>query len=264
MKNIFSELPTDYQKIRKIGEQDAKVLEQKGREYGNSWCKSGGVSAYFMLKRKIDRLQNIVERGLTESDITNLLDTAEAIEQGTRLPGSEEATAALIRKAVQNRQYDILEIGANDTREEGLLDDIGDLRRYLLLVEERIRAVQEYRKATESRVGYQPETESSQTPPTPKTIYYVDNGREFGPSSFRPGEAKSTQEVTDSLVRATFATDATKRDNDPAAEKLLGEISKESILDALRVAHPAEDERLVPRKSSDHPAPFGFTGEDEG
>lgn len=46
-------------KIRKIGESDCETLEQKGRTYGDSWKKRGGVGAFMMVARKMDRLENI-------------------------------------------------------------------------------------------------------------------------------------------------------------------------------------------------------------
>jgi hypothetical protein len=43
-----------------------------------------------------------------------------------------------IEQQVESQNYDVFEAYAKDSREEGILDDIQDLRRYLLLVEEHI------------------------------------------------------------------------------------------------------------------------------
>jgi len=77
---------------------DAKVLKQKNAEYKDSWKKRGGVDTYFMLARKWDRIEAQVE----------------------------------------DNGYNILDLATKDTRDEGLLDDIADLRRYLTLVEHEV------------------------------------------------------------------------------------------------------------------------------
>lgn len=86
----------NYLAISQLCDEDVKVLEEKGRAYGSSWRKRGGVGAFMMLARKWDRVETQCE------------------ELG----------------------YDIFKAleGANDIP-DGLLDDIRDLRRYLLLVD---------------------------------------------------------------------------------------------------------------------------------
>ena len=79
-----------------IQECDYKEVVSKDHEYGASWKKRGGCGAYMMLARKWDRIEEQVEH---RSDFNVFA----AIEQ--------------------------------DDRPEGILDDIRDLRRYLLLVE---------------------------------------------------------------------------------------------------------------------------------
>jgi hypothetical protein len=96
-------------RLEEIATKDCDVLRRKDREYGGSWLKRGGIGAFMMLARKWDRLEQAVGRSV-------------------QMTGG--ATAA---------KYDILEHTLVDTREEGLLDDIGDLRRYLLLVECEVR-----------------------------------------------------------------------------------------------------------------------------
>ena len=82
---------------------DLRLLDEKGKAYGDSWKKRGGVGAFMMLARKWDRLE---------------------------------------QQVAQSPAYDIFAHGITDTRAEGILDDIQDLRCYLLLVEEEIRARQ--------------------------------------------------------------------------------------------------------------------------
>jgi len=87
---------SNYENIAAIAQNDVKVLVEKGKTYGDSWKKRGGVGAFMMLARKWDRIEQIVETyGF------NILSAAQ--------------------------------INSGD-----ILDDIADLRRYLLLVEDEV------------------------------------------------------------------------------------------------------------------------------
>ncbi len=92
-----------------IAGEDVAGLNKAQQSYGDSWKKRGGVGAFMMLARKWDRLENRV-RGEVVS-----LDTVTA------------------------HPWDIFEHIAADDRAEGLIDDIRDLRRYLMLVEAEMR-----------------------------------------------------------------------------------------------------------------------------
>ena len=81
--------------VFRIAEDDALALEKSEKTYGDSWKRRGGVGAFMMLARKWDRLENICKK-------TN---------------------------------YDIFEAIKKDPSFSGILDDMQDLRRYLLLVE---------------------------------------------------------------------------------------------------------------------------------
>jgi len=85
--------------IRNLGEKDAQQLAIKNGSYGDSWKRRGGVGAFMMLARKWDRLE----------------------------------------LQCSAKGYDIfaavLEDSAGITTQDGVIDDIRDLRRYLLLVE---------------------------------------------------------------------------------------------------------------------------------
>ncbi len=91
--------PTDFKELENIASHDVLVLRDKGKTYGDSWRQRGGVGAFMMLARKWDRIEN-------------------------------QAAA---------KNYDIFSACyATAEEKEGLLDDIADLRRYLLLVEEHV------------------------------------------------------------------------------------------------------------------------------
>jgi hypothetical protein len=73
--------------------EDTAQLKVKDREYGGSWCRRGGQGAFFMLARKWDRIDKQVE-----------------------------SSGGSLERAIEK-----------DKRAEGILDDLGDLRRYLVL-----------------------------------------------------------------------------------------------------------------------------------
>ncbi len=93
--------PTDYNQIGLLAGHDRITLEIKGKTYGDSWRQRGGVGAFMMLARKWDRIEN----------------------------------------QAKSHSYDVFTACyATAEEKEGLLDDIADLRAYLLLVEEHVRA----------------------------------------------------------------------------------------------------------------------------
>lgn len=57
---------------KKIVLQDVDILEEKGRQYGDSWKKRGGVGAFMMLARKWDRIEKAVEK--SNYDIFHAID----------------------------------------------------------------------------------------------------------------------------------------------------------------------------------------------
>ena len=91
--------PDDYSPIVNnilgLANQDVEGLHSSEQSYGDSWKQRGGVGAFMMLARKWDRLE----------------------------------------KQVNEYNYDVFLAAKDDMREEGILDDIRDLRRYLFLVE---------------------------------------------------------------------------------------------------------------------------------
>ena len=84
--------------VEKVAQVDVTKLHKAEQSYGKSCIQRGGVGAFMMLARKWDRLE----------------------------------------KQVNESNYDIFLAAEKDTRAEGILDDIQDLRRYLMLVEAEI------------------------------------------------------------------------------------------------------------------------------
>ena len=97
----MNELFTPFEKMRGIAQTDVTKLEEASESYGDSWRRRGGVGAFMMLARKWDRIEN----------------------------------------QVLGHNYDVFEAYFDDDRKEGILDDIQDLRRYLLLVEEHVTSI---------------------------------------------------------------------------------------------------------------------------
>ena len=100
--------------LPKVLESDLKALIKAEKNYGSSWKKRGGVGAFMMLARKWDRLE----------------------------------------LQVKNCNWDIFIAHAIDNRDEGIIDDIRDLRRYLLLVEAQIESTLEKNQDKDPTLGY--------------------------------------------------------------------------------------------------------------
>lgn len=101
---------------------DAQGLRKAQQSYGDSWKRRGGVGAFMMLARKYDRLENRCGK-IPEGEV-----------------GSPDATGE--PGLVIGDRFDIFEHARCDDRSEGIIDDIRDLRRYLVLVLAELMAIQ--------------------------------------------------------------------------------------------------------------------------
>lgn len=103
----------DYKHIQELADRDVKTLTVKNESYGASWRKRGGVGAFMMLARKWDRL---------ETQVTKY-------------------------------GYDVFEaIRVNQGTKDDILDDIQDLRAYLLLVESHVTAPNRFSTPLENEI----------------------------------------------------------------------------------------------------------------
>tara|TARA_R110001583_G_scaffold13262_8_gene57380 strand:+ start:145 stop:504 length:360 start_codon:yes stop_codon:yes gene_type:complete len=89
-----------WENMKESAQNDLEALKRAETSYGDSWKRRGGVGAFMMLARKFDRIEH----------------------------------------QAQKHGWDVFEAGEIYKGEAGLLDDIRDLRRYLLLTEEHIMA----------------------------------------------------------------------------------------------------------------------------
>lgn len=109
--------------LRHLGEvasEDVEGLLKAEESYGDSWKRRGGVGAFMMLARKWDRIENALNPGCVRGD------------------QREAPIAARTNSPVP--AFDVFAAIEADKRSEGVIDDIRDLRRYLMLVEAEMRA----------------------------------------------------------------------------------------------------------------------------
>ena len=92
-------LDPKWTEMKDLAQQDILRIIESEKSYGDSWKRRGGTGAFMMLARKFDRIEQQAE----------------------------------------SCNYDVFRAGDMFGGDDGLLDDIGDLRRYLFLVEHHIR-----------------------------------------------------------------------------------------------------------------------------
>lgn len=97
--------------LQPIATDDVETIERKEKAYGDSWRRNGGIGAFMIFARKWDRIKQRVT---------------------TEVPAAEGRPGAA--------RDNILEHLAADRRSEPLLDDIRDLRQFLLLTEAEMAA----------------------------------------------------------------------------------------------------------------------------
>lgn len=85
-----------HQRLEHLAIQDAAAVNLKNIQYGESWCRRGGQQAFAVIWRKADRIESILQQ--------------------------------------MNNGFDIFEAWRKNPGD--VIDDIRDLRRYLLLLEE--------------------------------------------------------------------------------------------------------------------------------
>lgn len=99
----------------------AEVIIDKDKQYGSSWKQRGGVGAFMMFARKWDRIENALTLRNEKKEVTGY--------------------------------HDLFTLARFDNRPEGILDDLEDLRNYLILAIDEInlrKAEQDEAKRTAS------------------------------------------------------------------------------------------------------------------
>ena len=111
-----------------VAEEDIRFLKEKDRSYGASWKLAGGRSAWFMLRRKMDRMIQIMRRP----------DPPPNFHINPTLSGEDLTTREAVDylKASYLSEDVFAKIEEDPSGKDGcVLAEIRDLRRYLLLVE---------------------------------------------------------------------------------------------------------------------------------
>jgi hypothetical protein len=113
--------------LQALADEDVRFVREKDRSYGGSWKRGGGISAWFMLRRKCDRLIAM----MTPPDAPEGWPTSVKV--------SAENTHRLME---MTRRVDVFaQVAARPGGEDGtVLAEVRDLRRYLMLVEAEMMA----------------------------------------------------------------------------------------------------------------------------
>lgn len=100
---------TNVTTIQSIADADVKSLSDAQKRYGDAWCKRGGISVFTKLADKWDKIQDYL----------------------TKPPKSDEA----FYNGPSFAPYDVFGAVYETKAVNGVIDDIRDLRRYLMLIE---------------------------------------------------------------------------------------------------------------------------------
>jgi|HubBroStandDraft_6_1064221.scaffolds.fasta_scaffold682181_2 hypothetical protein len=120
-----------HDRLGEIAAEDVRYLKVKDRSYGGSWKAAGGRSAYFMLRRKMDRMIAMLSRPAVPAGFS-LENIAGNLPNDCRLPG--DLVQHLRDSYTAEDIFAKIEEGPGG--EDGtVLAEVRDLRRYLLLVE---------------------------------------------------------------------------------------------------------------------------------
>lgn len=117
-----------------IAQADIAFIEEREKTYQGSWKKSGGRSAYFQIKRKMDRLTNLMQR---PPDCISVSDLDDAID-GLKDEADVTLAVAVVRglRNAYTAEDVFAKIEDDASGDDGtVLAEIRDLRRYLLLIE---------------------------------------------------------------------------------------------------------------------------------
>jgi hypothetical protein len=121
-----------------VAMEDVRYVTEKDRSYGASWKLSGGRSAWFMLKRKIDRMCEMMRRPDGPPGFEESLSSTLAGSDGN-FSLSFEAFRFL--RDCMSAEDIFAKIRQRPSGEDGtVLAEVRDLRRYLLLVESEMMA----------------------------------------------------------------------------------------------------------------------------
>jgi len=134
---VIEDLFRHHDFLAAVAEEDVRYLKVKDRSYGASWKLSGGRSAWFMLRRKMDRMIQMLRQpdpphGWSAEDYRSAIPLNGDPNQDVTIDAS---IARYLLDA--HLAEDIFgKVEADPSGRDGcVLAEVRDLRRYLLLVE---------------------------------------------------------------------------------------------------------------------------------
>lgn len=123
-----------------IADGDVQVLQNKEATYQGSWKRAGGRSAWFMMRRNMDRLISMMAQPVKPPffNLQNVDDSINSIVNETPLSGTPQATEAIFKYLRDSHIAEdvFAKIEENPEGDDGtVLACLRDLRRYLILIE---------------------------------------------------------------------------------------------------------------------------------
>lgn len=247
--------------LQRVADEDVACIRLKEQTYKGSWRRGGGVNAWHMARRKIDRLQTMLAP-TTVADAQRLREIADHLRsQGCYAPtpnvGGVRAKedADLLMRFVEGEDI-FAAMDADTTGADGtVLAEVRDLRRYLTLFEARLLA-----NAQVNDSAYDDRLDA--------TVYGIDTARQGAKDITVVTYSSEVQRVSDETGVPEYAVAyAIKMRNesnvtvsnymvaghtahytivDPADDKTTYQFTAEGALRVLD-AYAAATERLVPR-----------------
>lgn len=120
--------------LRAVAEEDLRYVLAKDTSYGASWKMSGGRSAWFMLKRKIDRMCEMMRRP-TSNGLEEVIQHLPASPNGGYYQVKPDTMEWVRKTLVSEDIFTIIQSQPTDGSDGTVLAEVRDLRRYLMLVE---------------------------------------------------------------------------------------------------------------------------------
>lgn len=95
---------TDFDKMQKIQDDTLAMCRKKDGEYGASWCKRGGVGAFFTVWRKADRLEEQLRKvDFNMFDVSDDVNSTESLDETMRDFANYLYLVLEKRKAIRDR-----------------------------------------------------------------------------------------------------------------------------------------------------------------
>lgn len=117
---------TDFGKMQTLQDETLTLCQKKDSEYGASWCRRGGVGAFFTIWRKADRLEEQLKKvDFNIFDVSDDPNSTESLDETIRDFANYLYLALEKRKAIRERDAMIKrranEAGVDLSPEEPLL-----------------------------------------------------------------------------------------------------------------------------------------------